>query len=211
MKFECGDLERALGNADLMPEAREHFKGCPACRREYRLWTEISAAASALHEEWDTPALWPNIQKSLEAERKSHAIWWKTWRTWAIAATLVIAVALRLLFSHHSGKPAIPNVAPADHEFLTDQALEEVERNEAAYRESIDKLSRLAGPKLQSASAPKIVNAKERLLLLDSAISETRSNVASNRFNVSLQQTLAGLYRQKQQTLQEVLKPDAKN
>ncbi len=211
MRFECGDLERALANADLMPEAREHLKGCPACRREYRLWNEISTAASGLHQEWDSPALWPNIRKSLEAERKPREIWWKTWRTWAIAATLLIAIALPLLFSHHSGNPAMPNVTTADRDFLTDQALEEVERNEAAYRKSIDKLSRLAAPKLESASVPKVVNAKEKLLLLDSAISETRSNVASNRFNVSLQQTLAGLYRQKQQTLQEVLKSDAKN
>ena len=42
MKFECGDLERALANSDLFPEAREHLKTCAVCRREYRLWNEIS-------------------------------------------------------------------------------------------------------------------------------------------------------------------------
>ena len=45
MKFECGDLERALANPDLMPEAKEHLKACAACRQEYRLWTDVSAAA----------------------------------------------------------------------------------------------------------------------------------------------------------------------
>ena len=32
MKFECGDLERALAISELMPEAREHLKVCAACR-----------------------------------------------------------------------------------------------------------------------------------------------------------------------------------
>jgi len=30
MKFECGDLERALAVSDLMPQAREHLKTCDA-------------------------------------------------------------------------------------------------------------------------------------------------------------------------------------
>ena len=44
MKFECGDLERALAVPELMQEAREHLKNCPACRNELRLWNEIAAA-----------------------------------------------------------------------------------------------------------------------------------------------------------------------
>ena len=47
--------------------------------------------------------------------------------------------------------------------------------------------------------------------MLDSAITDTRSNVAVNRFNVRLQKTLADLYREKQQTLEELLKRDQNN
>ena len=68
MKFECGDLERALGTPDLMPDALAHAKTCPACRRELRLWNEISRTASQLHEEWDSPGLWPRIREALQAE-----------------------------------------------------------------------------------------------------------------------------------------------
>ncbi|HZH82741.1 MAG TPA: hypothetical protein VFD87_06340, partial [Phototrophicaceae bacterium] len=91
MKFECGDLERALTNSDLFPEAREHLKTCAICRREYRLWNEISSVARELHEEWDTPALWPSIRQAIEAERKPERIWWKQRKMWAAAAALVIA------------------------------------------------------------------------------------------------------------------------
>ncbi len=71
MKFECGDLDRALRNPELMPEAREHLKVCPVCRREYQLWADISSTARELHSEWETPALWNNIKAQLAAENQT--------------------------------------------------------------------------------------------------------------------------------------------
>jgi hypothetical protein len=212
MKFECGDLDRAMANADLLPEAREHFKTCAACRREYRLWNEISTTARELHEEWDTPALWPAIRETLNAERKPEVFWWKQGKTWAIAAALAIALAVPLQLWRHSHATALIAQTPSSTpDFLTEQALHEVETSEAAYRQSIEKLSKLAAPKLAAASSPAVANEKERLSLLDSAIAETRANVASNRFNIRLQTALADLYRQKQETLHELLNHDAKN
>ncbi len=221
MKFECGDLERALAVSELMPEAREHLKHCVACRREYRLWNEISSGAKELHEEWETPELWANIRKTLEAEPKPKAtpLWVKDWKPWALAATVVIGVTLLLL------RPWDAKSAPAstpteqaqiaqisgDKDFLTEQALRDVEKTEAAYRASIDKLSRLAEPKLQNPVTAVAVNYKERLLMLDSAISETRANLDHNRLNVRLQSDLAELYREKQQALKELLTREQKN
>jgi len=74
MKFECGDLERALAVPELMAEAREHLKTCASCRNEYRLWSDISSAARELHEEWDSPALWPNIRQALEAGARGYIL-----------------------------------------------------------------------------------------------------------------------------------------
>ncbi len=212
MKFECGDLERALANSDVFPEAREHLKTCAVCRREYRLWNEISSVARELHEEWDTPALWPSTQKAIEAERKPERIWWKQWKMWAAAAALAIAIVVPVGLWRHSvaTAPAATTQTPTP-DFLTEQALREVEKNEAAYRQSIAKLSQLAAPKLSAPSSPEVANEKERLALLDSAIAETRASVVSNRFNIRLQTALADLYRQKQETLRDVLSHDAKN
>ncbi len=217
MKFECGDLERALAVSDLMPEAREHLKTCAACRREYRLWTEISSQARELHEDWESSDLWPRIRKAIEAERKPVIPWWKEPKVWAIAATLIVAILVPAGVWRYSARPAPPSVsqpaktATADRDFLTEQALEEVEKSESAYRKSIEKLSQLAQPELKNASSPAVANAREKLLMLDSAISDTRSNVALNRFNIRLQTTLADLYREKQQTLEELLARDRKN
>ncbi len=223
MKFECGDLERALAISELMPEAREHLKTCAACRREYRLWNELSVAAKELHQDWDTPALWPNIKKAIDSEPKPKPkpVWWREWRTWAVAATVLISAVLLSRPWQGTNAPApgteaqteAQMVAPlsSNRDFLTEQTLREVEKSEAAYRQSIDKLSRLAEPKLQKSSSAVTVSCREKLLMLDSAISETRGNLAQNRFNVHLQRDLADLYREKQQTLQELLTRDQKN
>lgn len=220
MKFECGDLERALAMPELMPEAREHLKICPACRREYRTWNDLSSTAKELHQEWDSPNLWPSIRKVLEAQPKpqQQRAWWKEWKAWAAAACVLVAAGLSLFWiwqrnSAPAKAPDTSQVAPlaGNRDFLTEQALREVENAEAAYRRSIDRLSQLAEPALKNPVSAVAVNYKEKLLMLDSAISETRTNLEHNRFNVRLQTELADLYREKQQTLRELLVRDQKN
>jgi hypothetical protein len=221
MKFECGDLERALAVSELMPEAREHLKNCAACRREYRLWIEISSVAKDLHQEWDTPELWPAVRKKLAAEPKPKPapVWWREWKAWAVAATVLIAAGV-LFFLQPWNRSAVPvtgsdaaRVAeiPKGRDFLTEQTLQEVEKAESAYRQSIDKLSHLAEPELQKPVSAVAVNYREKLLMIDSAIAETRANLDHNQFNVRLRTALADLYREKQQTLRELLTRDQKN
>lgn len=212
MKFECGDLDRAFANPGLLPEAREHLKTCARCRKEHQLWVDISATAQELHQDWQTPHLWPRIFQQLQSEAKRKPIPTNYWRIGiAAAATLVVAA----LWLHHR-TPNSANTPPTaassqDQDFLTEQALREVETNEAAYRKSIDQLARLAEPKLKNSSSAASVNTQEKLLMLDAAIADTRNSVASNRFNLHLQTTLADLYRAKQQTLKELLTSDQTN
>lgn len=228
MKFECGDLERALAVPELMMEARAHMKECAACRREYRLWLEISEHASALHQEWDSATLWPRIRQALAAEPRPRPAWWADWRTWACAAAILLASLLligprweRPPVTRSANRP--PAVAvrvsdagartqPAtDHEFLTEEALREAEKNEAAYLDSIAKLRALAEPRLTNPDSARAVNDHEKILLLDSAISDVRGTLDGNRFNAQLQTELASLYREKRQTLEDVLAHDRTN
>lgn len=219
MKFECGDLDRALAVSDLMPEAREHLKTCANCRREYRLWTDISDSAKELHEEWETPDLWTSIRARLDAEPKPHAqrSWWMRGRMFAIAAGLVLVAGASIVWFEYqrTAAPQPSNTAQigdtSSRAFLTEQALSEVERTEAAYRESIDHLSRLAEPALRESPRPLAEAYREKLATLDAAITETRANLANNRFNSNVQMELANLYRQKQEALKELLTRDAKN
>jgi hypothetical protein len=240
MKFECGDLERALAVPDLMPEAREHLKTCAACRREYRLWTDISTTARELHEEWDTPSLWLNVRTAIEAEQKAQrkrerfnlSVIFRDFgprnpRMWAVASVVAAAVIGAVLLMkpmfYPTGSAARQGTGLAsgagaplaklagDATFLTENALAEVEKNEAAYRNSIDRLAAIAQPEIAKAADEMSVNYRERLLLLDSAIAETRANLEHNRYSVQLQKQLADLYHKKQKALEELLARDQKN
>jgi hypothetical protein len=88
---------------------------------------------------------------------------------------------------------------------LTEQAAGEVDAAEAAYVASIDKLSKLAGPQLAGATSPILVNNREKLALLDSAILDLKANIEQNRFNTHLREELLAVYREKQRTLQGIL------
>jgi len=199
MILECGDLERALRTPELLPDMRAHAEQCAACREQLYLWSEISRLAPGLHEEWESPYLWPRIQANLAAEPgRPRAAWWR----WALAATaaIVLAVAMLqpMLQTWRSGKAA-------SRDLLTENALQEVQQAEKVYAQSIEKLSALASQKLESSSSPVAAAYREKLTLLDSGIAELKATVESNRYNTYLQMELASLYRQKQQTLQEWL------
>jgi hypothetical protein len=208
MKFECGDLERALAVPELMQEAREHLRSCAACRAELRLWNEISEVARQLHEEWESPDLWSRIRSDIGSEPRPRYAWLSDWKLWAVAASVLVAVSLGLWFNF--ARRAQPQTAE-ERQFLTDHALEQVEKAEAAYRQSIDELYKLAEPALNKANSPLVAAYREKLILIDSAISDIRNNLQRNRFNASLQTELAALYREKQKTLEDVLKHDQNN
>lgn len=206
MTFHCKDLERALTVPELLPDAREHAKVCDACRRELWLWGEMSSVAPGLRAEWDTPDLWPKIRQTLVAEQKAAKLrsrrWYSDWRTvMGLAAALIIGVAISIwMYMRPAAAPA-----PQDSDFLTEQTLQEVERTEVAYRASIDKLTRLAAARLTASADPAAVATREKLMVLDSEIANVRATVARNRFNAQLQAGLAELYRDKQDTLKEIL------
>jgi len=197
MIFQCNDLERALEFPELMPDARAHAERCESCRRQLYLWSEISRVAPQLHEDWESPGLWPRIELVLvdAVPRPKHVPAWR-W-TMAVAAVALVAV---MLSQPWRGKTPVPNGA-----LLTDRALAEVQQAEQAYARSIDRLSAVAQKDLEKSAAPVAAAYREKLLVLDSAIADVKANLESNRYNTYLQTELASLYKDKQNTLKEWL------
>jgi hypothetical protein len=200
MILECGDLDRALRTPELMPDMRAHAGQCAACREQLYLWDEISRLAPGLHEEWESPFLWPRIQANLAAEPTHRRTPW--WR-WAVATAALVVLAA-VLQPWRIGRPA-------SRELLTESALQEVQQAESAYARSIEKLSALAAQNLEHSSSSTAAAYREKLTLLDSGIAELKATVESNRYNTYLRMELASLYRQKQQTLQEWLQNANRN
>ena len=195
MIFQCDDLERALRSPELMPDARAHAEICPQCREQLYLWSEISRLAPGLHQEWESPDLWPRIRAGLAAAapaRKPIPMW-----RWTLAAAAVVTLAVALFVPFRRAQPS--------RDFLTDDALREVQSAESAYARSIDKLSAVAGEGLRQSPSPLAAAYREKLAVLDSAIADVKANVEGNRYNVYLQTQLASLYREKQKTLEDWL------
>ena len=194
MIFQCNDLERALRFPELMPDAREHAERCPACRQQLYVWSEISRLAPSLHQEWDSPSLWPAIRERMASEvpsRRGFPVW-----RWALAAAALVTLAVSLSIPGRSKSP----------DFLTEDALRDVQQAESAYVQSIARLSKIAGTGLEQSHEPLADAYREKLALLDSAIADLQANLEHNRYNVYLQNQLASLYREKQKTLQDWLK-----
>lgn len=193
MIFQCSDLDRALEHPELMPEARAHAARCPACSEQLYLWEQLSHVAPQLHEEWESPGLWPHIRAELipsVPRRRTLPVW-----RWALAAAATIALAVTLFLPKRD----------QSHALLTEEAMQEVEQAEAAYAKSIDRLSKIAAPQLEQSPSPLASAYREKILLLDSEIAEIRAAAENNRYNAYVQTQLASLYREKQKTLQEWL------
>jgi hypothetical protein len=213
--FDCSNLEQALREEtpELLAALEMHAVDCAPCRAELEIWREISAAAQTMHKEWESPALWPRIEQALQT-KAAQSRGWRSWISslvpqmrWQMAFAALILVAASgmgaWLLLHRS-----TTVPSNDAHLLTDQAVRDVEQAQKTYEQSIDKLAKLAEPKLNAASTPLLMNYREKLNLLDSAISECRTNLERNRANAYLRTELLSFYQEKQQTLEQVLREE---
>ncbi|QOY87069.1 hypothetical protein [Paludibaculum fermentans] len=201
--IDCAQFQSALDNAS--PEdlvlARRHAGQCDACRRELEAWDQVAQWAAGRHREWDAPHLWPRVESELRQESvRSKLRFFPSPRVWAaIAALLLVALPVLWYVRRGAAQPGLSK------DFITAQALQDVEASRSAYVQSIDKLSQLAQPALNNDNLQVMAAYRDKLQLLDQAIAETRAAAAGNRLNAQVQNQLAALLHEKQRTLKEVL------
>jgi hypothetical protein len=216
MNITCNDRDRIFedGTPAEWMALEAHASGCPACAEELRAWKSLSIAAQELREYTESPALWPRIEHALAEEdaRKTRCSersdWFSFlqniplgWQTAAAGAfVLVLTISAGWLYLHPP-----KDRQPADQSLLRSKALSEVESAETAYVQAIDKLAAEASPQLENPTTPLLANYHEKLLLLDSAISDLRAQAGLNPSNAQLRYQLLAMYQEKQHTLEEVL------
>lgn len=214
MNVSCNDRERIFldGTAEEWAALEAHAASCAGCEEEIRGWKNLSVAASEMHQEWDSSALWPRIEEALKQQSPSNDSWFYRifggWNLglvrWQVAAAALLLVALTgsaIWFVTHQRTGAIP----LNEALLKDSTVNEVERTEAAYERAIDKLDAKARQQLENSSAPLMANYREKLLVLDSAIADLRSQAGINPANGHLRRQLLAMYQEKQDTLEEIL------
>ena len=196
------------------PELEAHAASCATCQETRERWLAIGAAAPSLRKVWDSPDLYSRIERaaeaavSLETARRAPrplSLRARAAAVAAVAALVVLSVVGVRVFREGAGRE--PLVArDARNPLLTESALSEVEKAESSYLSSIDRLSRLARPKLDRDTSPLVAAYREKLLLLDSEIGEMRGEIDRNRFNTHLRRELLAMYREKQRTLEDLMK-----
>ena len=216
MRVDCADRERVFrdGTAEEWLGLERHAETCSACAEEIRVWKALSVRAEQLRDHREDPALWARIEASLIEQRARGiarpTLWEKlsSWRAisagWqaalAGALVLLLAIAGGYVYRHRNARQDA-----AGNQLLKSSTLAEVERTEREYMKAIDQLAMDAKPQLDSPASPLMVSYREKLMVLDGAISELRAEAGQNPSNAHLRYQLLAMYQEKQQTLQEVL------
>lgn len=172
------------------------------------LWRGIVEAAPSLRKSWASHGLSDRIGQAIAAgpavPRVPPRFRWLP--AAAVVALMVLSMIGLQVFREGAGREPLANRSLGANPLMTEQALSDVEKAEAAYLGSIENLSRLARPRLDDPKSPLAAGYREKLMLLDSAIAEMRAEADRNRFNTHLRKELLGMYREKQRTLQDLMK-----
>ncbi len=215
MNINCNDRERIFfdGSPEEWAALEQHANACAVCAEELRAWKQLSAAAGAMREYQESPALWARIETSLRQQQSAPAPrknFWNSLDFWrqisagwqsvlAGAMVLALAVSSGYLYTHRGERGV-----DSGNKLLKSGALAEVERTERDYLSAIDKLAADASPQL-SEGTPLMASYREKLMVLDSAIADLRAQAGGNPSNAHLRYQLLAMYQEKQLTLQDVL------
>jgi len=220
--FVCGAVERALareGPAGLSGRLARHAAGCARCQERRAAAEALSAVAPSLRKTWESPELFDRIGAAIAAEQgrapspgesldapmaPSRRV---PWLALSAAAVLFIIAAIGLqVFRDSSGKQLLVTPNLGRDPLLSESTVAEVDRTEAAYVQSIEKLAAAARPRLEGSPSPLFASYREKLLLLDSAIADLKTEIDRNSGNAHLRRELLAMYREKQRTLQDLMK-----
>jgi hypothetical protein len=215
MNVTCKDRERIFEDGTEVEwiALESHAASCVSCAEELRSWKSLSIAAAELRDYADSPELWVRIHQALIEqaagiqERRERWSWRSpfgnlslSWQAATATAFVVVLMVSAGWLLRPTGKAPIQQGS-----LLKSKALTEVEHAESAYAQAIDKLVAEARPQLENPATPLMANYREKLLVLDSAIEDLRTQTGQNPSNAHLRYQLLAMYQEKQRTLEEIL------
>ena len=202
----CNQLDDLLFDASplAMEAAARHAETCAECAEKLAAWNEIEETARSMRGTWQNDLLWPRIERALKQQREARPARRK--RLWQMAAGFLLTIGLGGTVFYAVRVQS--HDAAFDRDILRLTAMDEVEHAEQTHLEAIERLERVAEPKLDDAQTPLMVSYKEKLMLLDEGIAECQARIDQNRQNAHLRKQLLAMYTDKQQTLTDVLRED---
>jgi hypothetical protein len=207
---EHPDLERLN---ELLEDVREldprderrirmHLAECSDCRRSFEELSAIVTAARELPRPEPSDRVWQSISKSLSSRGASRPS-----RSWfypalAAAAALVLGVSIWLLF--RSAAPA-PASTAAEQAALANMVTEELEAAESHYDKAIVGLEQIIAQNQGVLPGEIATVLNQNLDLIENAIAESRTAIASDPQSPMAQESLLSALRSKVSLLQNTI------
>jgi hypothetical protein len=221
-EFVDGRIDRAARDA-----TEQHLTRCPACRTLVADLRAIRQTASSLDRLAPPERVWPRIAAEIRtastATGKTAAgafratAWRRAWRPFALAATIVLAVAIGALYTR-PGRPAPepdplkPGAAPGPAAASASGGAElaqtvesELRIAEEHYDKAIAGLEQIARAEGQSLDPQVAAVLQKNLAIIDQAIGESRAALRSAPNSPQAQQSLFEALRNKVNLLQDTI------
>ena len=196
--MSCTQYEKYDFGQISSEEFEQHLKDCSFCQQEIAKDERIMDAAASLNDKKTIPSLWPEIEKKLQKKHFHFRIPQIPGHLIKIAATILIGISMVIFFG--------PETDLDQYSILSESALQEVEQQEQAYVQSIERLERIATKKMESFDLNLALLYRDKLETIDSQIESCQDALENNPANTHIRRYLLAALDDKKQTLKEILR-----
>ena len=191
-----------------------HSKTCAECQKSLAFEEALSEQIDTVHSHEPSATLWPKVRAQLIQERRNKiSVPFDYYfnqlkgrlRRPAWQAGFVLGILVLLAVSLLTGK------LDYSKKYLSDSALNRVEKKELAYEEAITDLERLASAELTSNETDLFLLYRDKIETLNAQIAQCKEALENNPYNVHIRRYLLAAYQEKKETLVEVLQFSREN
>jgi len=214
--MNCNDFWKTYNEKGLTPELREHLENCASCENEFLIERELDRVIEILPDHEAPDSAWERIAAAIDASpdpvpagptvserirrfaRKALPINVLFKPSYAAAAIAIVAISIVAFHAVHE------MYAP-DSEHARRVAAKDLEKAEQTYLDAIEKFSGVVEERRQTMDPELYDLYTEKLAILDEYIEECREAVGENEYNSNARMYLALAYREKAETLKEMM------
>ena len=185
-----------------------HAHTCPECKQAWEFEQQLAAQIKEFRTSQPSPSLWQDIRARLLAEKRKRfspagSKFQQFFRTFSARPAWQFAAAGAMLIIIIIG---ILNYAPRSSEhFISNRTLARVEQKEREYEQAIAELEKEAMPELNLADTELLLLYRDKIETINSQIQRCKEALAQYPHSVSIRKYLLAAYKEKKETLQEVL------
>ena len=216
--MNCNDFWKKYEDTGLTPELEQHLARCEKCQMEMQIENALDSSLKILPRFEAPDRIWNNIclelQTDLAPDTSGLSLREKVKRSLKnifsvnmlffprplFAGVIITLIALIWIFYFNTGP-----LTSQQKLKLQAEAIEEIERTEKEYLDSIARLTELAEDNKDNIN-PEIYDIYwEKLTILDDYILECKEAINENKYNPQVRYYLATAYKEKTETLREMI------